>query len=483
MIPEEMFAGQFILCHQHKSVPDGWTIHKHRNYCLGVQYRLPVIDLLAANGAFVGWLLGWPISAEGRLLSNGESAVLVSRMDASADEFEAELYEFGGRFVAICFLEGASRLYLDPCGSLAAVYSRAHEIVASTSTLIPECEKTQENQELIGAFGLPEKNSWFPFGLTSRFGVERLVPNHYLELNNWQTVRHWPKNDLMADSDVEDTAATVSKVLKRHIGAVADEYTPYASLTAGRDSRMLLACSREHLDRIEYFTLAGPLKAWRDDTEVASRIASRFGLSHKTLPSRDPTAEELAQWSRITGHCLGGWDRRFALALWALRGDAPLLSGQAGDVVRGYYWRGRYGERDRIGPAEIVKELRLPVVRETERRAAQWLETLPISNAIIAMDLLYVEQRLGCWAGPREYGVPCIPFLLYPFCHRRIIEALVRLPKAAKANKMVEERLIRREWPDLLALPFNTPTGVRGLFQRIQDAAGRRWKMLKRIGM
>ena len=68
------------------------------------------------------------------------------------------------------------------------------------------------------------------------------------------------------------------------IGAVVATRPVEMALTAGRDSRMLLACSRPWLDQISFYTLAYPDPSARLDCDIARRLATRERLNHTITP-------------------------------------------------------------------------------------------------------------------------------------------------------------------------------------------------------
>ena len=127
----------------------------------------------------------------------------------------------------------------------------------------------------------------YPLGLTPRDGVERVLPNHFLDLSDWTLVRRWPTAPLVFDADPVTVQHMVGEVTRRAIAALARDHVLQSPLTAGRDSRALLACARGMADRMTLFTAELPreLVGWRDVT-VATAIARRFGLRHVVLRHR-----------------------------------------------------------------------------------------------------------------------------------------------------------------------------------------------------
>lgn len=486
MTSQAELVGQFVLSRTGSTAPEGWPVRTLGPWQLAHHPDLAVAEIRASDAAPIGWLLGWAVGHDPSPVRGSIRVEVRPDAEDVAARFEEALYGLGGRFAAVLITARTSRFYLDPCGSLAAVYCLEEPVLASTINLIPPAEKPEadERNELARALGLPEANTWYPFGLTGRRSVERLIPNHYLDLEAWRQVRHWPDGEIGEGDDLPAAVARISLALETAVAAAVASGPAYMSLTAGRDSRMLLACAREHLDRLVFFTYELPGGRREYDYQVARKMARRLGLNHLVLPFEPASEEEVRQWLYRSGGAVGGLAARLARTLGRLDRARTQLSGQAGDVVRAAYWGRDDTETTRLDGEGLVERMRwslpIPAVPEVLERARAWLEQVPLKNTLRILDLLYIEQRLGCWAGPREYGYVNSPRIVYPFCRRAVLEEMLRLPARCKRLKLLEAALIAKQWPELLRYPFNAPAGLRGLIHTLRDGLGRRWNRRNR---
>lgn len=478
----KLCAGQFLLCCRDRPIPPGWAVREQSGWRLAAHPKLPVRELQDASTRPIGWMLGWAISPEGRLGTGPVQLDVDAASPDAPDRVQDAIYRRGGRFACVLLIGDLQRFYLDPCGSLAAVYGPRQQEVASTPPLIapPDDGDDDRDEELIELMRIGEAANWYPFGLTPRTSVERVLPNHYLDLRRWRVVRHWPAGEIPVDRTTEQAARNVADVLRRQVAAVADRDPIHLSLTAGRDSRMILACARDRVEQVEFFTVAIPCRTGRRDCDIARRIARKLGLRHRVLPAEEASAEERRAWLDRTGWCVCDWDFTLARTYARLDPDRHYLTGQAGDVVRACYWRARYGPETTLTPEILLKEMQLPANDRVRRHAAHWLDGLPVADARAALDLLYIEQRLGCWAGPRDYGQVTTKSILYPFNHRDALDAMLRINPEDRHDKVLENLVIEQEWPELLAWPFNAPVGLKGMVHTVRDAVRRRWRRLTR---
>ena len=467
---------QYILCRDRSKIPSGWEIKQIEFWYLGHDAALPVGEIKAE--VTIGWLVGYPIDEQ--RLNNNLQLTVDSQNNDFLLQFETRLAEYGGRYVAILLSSTASRLYLDPAGTLATVYCPTQQIVASTTTLIPDAEGCGDNQQLIDVIQPQQRDGWYPFGLTPRKGVARLLPSHFLDLNKWQSQRHWSADKITPTTDCKSSVAEIARILTRQIQAIAQEYPIYLSLTAGRDSRMLLACSRPSLERIKFFTREIPDSSAELDCDLASKLANRFGLDYQILSYQTPSQAELDLWLRQTGNCVAGRVWQSVKTLKQLESDRIYLPGIAAEVGRAFYWRKQDTAESAISAVEILERLRMPQTPLLQERAEQWLAQLPAKNRFEVLDLLYLEQRLGCWAGSLHYGLVNNGFCLSPFVNRRLLELMLSLPIGYRQQQLLTRDLIQQQWSELLSLPFNRYPGIRGQLlvfqQKIQQKVNKLWQ-------
>lgn len=461
-IQKNEFDGQFVLSKSEEYFPKKWKTRKIGDWFLSSHKSLPVIEIGRPDGQAIGWLLGYPITQKARLLN---SKVILKDSSCLSDQFETWVCSLSGRFACIMVTPRIKRVYLDSCGSLAVVYSTEKRSVASTTTLLGDLGKDGDH-DLIKALGMPESDAWYPSGLTPMKNVRRLLPNHYLDLDRWEPIRHWPKPDDLDESigDFEATVKTVVECLKKNILAVSRQYPVQMSLTAGRDSRMLLACSRDVLQRIKFHT--GVWVPSGIDSVVGSQLARKLKLNHVTLSVKQAGREELDDWQIRTGHCVAGEIWRIHPTSRKIDPHRAFLPGCAGEVGRAYYWRDGDENIGKLTAHEILKRTKLPPLGKIVSNTDSWLNEISHLTWNTILDLTYIEQRLGCWAGPLQYGQDGMhQARIFPFNDRSIFKAILNSPVEPRRRQRLADDILSSEWPELLDLPFNKLTGAAGILQ------------------
>src|SRR5690606_7816026 len=92
--------------------------------------------------------------------------------------------------------------------------------------------------------------------------------------------------------------------IHRTIETLTTDGEIYIALTAGYDSRLILAGSRKLLDRICFVTVDAP--GSHLDCQRAREMARRFGLKHRILPYIEANADQIDIWQRRVSHSVSG---------------------------------------------------------------------------------------------------------------------------------------------------------------------------------
>ncbi len=440
---------QFVLGQVERQDLPEWRHHSENGWVLQTHPTLPVIQLRDRTGLAAGWLLGFPLAAAG-LLRDGSIVHLTS--DDPVAGCEDYLDGLAGRWLAIVLAAGQGRVYLDPSGSLAAVYSLEEGVVCSTPSVIG---KGPEAEDWDGALVRSLPDLWYPFTLTPHRSLRRLLPNHYLDLECWQVVRHWPSAAVVTlTDDVEAVVGAAVDKLSR-IVAAAVRAGAYMTLTAGFDTRLLLACSRAVAPEAIYFTST----ASRLDVQTARELARRLHLHHVVVTERKATRAEKEQRLYLSGytteiksHGSTGEHKR------SLQQGRLQVAGNGGHLGRD---SAGTGEGLPVEATSILRQMDVPLIPAAVAEAAAWIDALPVAGEDHVRDLMWLELRLGCKTGPQLYG---FDFMTLPvidgYAQRELIRLMMAVPYDYRKSCGLFTDLCRQAWPETLEVPINRAWGA-----------------------
>ncbi len=459
---------QFIISPTKSYMPATWPIREKAGFYLATHPSLPVLDVFTGDGAHIGYLMGWPITPEGVLARDSYTLhvrkdELLSLTPSGETRCEETIYALAGRWVFALLTDESCRLYLDPLGSQAAVYTPLLQIASATTALIPRTPETDYDEELVAVIDIPNKDLWFPFGLTPRRSCHRLIPNYYLDLKKWTTHRHWPTTSLSENPNTDDAVRTVADSVKRLIHAAVTDRPVQCSVTAGLDTRMMIACAHSEVHRVFFHTRDDYSWSTQRDVYVAKLIARRFGLNYKLVPKAITPEADLAAWLERTGHCVAGNAWRSSGMIDSFQQESFFLTGIGGEIARGYrsYWEVGDTPSTKITVPLLLKRSKMPLHKDLLEAGERWLAELPITDGLVTLDFYLLEQRIPCYSSPGRYGYISPPVMIYPYTHRASIEAMLRLPWEYKGREQLHKDIIAQEWPELLSIPVNEDMGWR----------------------
>jgi hypothetical protein len=468
MFDERELVGQFRLSRSNLELPDGWRERKLASWFLGYHPDLPVMQILVDENP-VGWLLGQPIAQNGALVTSD------LRVDPAidADGFRHLVDGFAGRFVAVWLGQGGQRVLLDASGSMGVVYCEEQRIVASTLFLVPYEDPDDDRFAFVRApssFGIDPS---LYFGLTMRYSVDWLAPNHYLDLESWRPVRYWPSGEFETTNDINGVLDTVLARITGSIRAVVESRPVQMSLTGGNDTRVLLACSKEFLDEIEFVTVALPDRTGRTDVSLARHIAKTLGLRHRVIEG-GASPMEIDRLIYRTGGvaALDGRCQEAVAMMAAMDSERPYLPASVAEVARMPSFVTFGPDPEPVTVHKMLEWRETPEWPELVERGARWLSDLPIDSAVGVFDMRAIEMRFGGWNGYLPYAYPeGYAYTMYPFGDRVIFGAMMSLPLEYRLANGFTPDAIARMWPELSRFPINESTGWYGAYRRLRRFA------------
>lgn len=453
--------------------PRGWTPHAHPEGTLYTHPSLPVSELKDHTGKPCGFAVGHLIDATGTYVT--KPLVLPNPGDElkSGDRIEAFIYEFGGRFLFIVLHPKLKRIYLDPIGSLSAVWSTPRKRIASTCSalLFDEPDHPLFSPDLT-AFPHHHPNLFYPPPLTPVGEISRIIPNHYLSLSSWTQHRHHPLS-----LDVDDSAEAVATIAdlfcqttERQIRAITNQCGGgYVALTGGNDSRRLLACARAVADRIECVTLGRGAHAYNQraalDVQLAKRVGRTAGLRHHLLEidRRDPDTTHA--YLRRIGY-IGNAGKAFKFytpLIESLDLQRAWMTGHGFHFDR-HLFKPRSSTDSQSSLEDLYRAIHLgriwrgPIRPDLNEALEAWLATVPEGPAYQQQTLGILELRVGGWAAPHLYGTAPFRMIILPSNHRTIVDAMLRLPLSIRQQPGgITSAVIARAWPALNRIPINKP--------------------------
>jgi len=295
----------------------------------------------------------------------------------------------------------------DPCGLRSIYYTNNHVgpflcasqpgLIASTLKLSYSEHARRDYLETPAYRDLLEY--WLPAGATLYDELVHLRANHYLDIQKREQYRYWPWAEI-EKINYDEALVRVSEILENSLYAASKRFSLALPVTAGYDTRLLVAASRKIHSDIYYYTLA--YWHWDEnsaDIAVPHKLLTSMGIEHHILDCHSEMDEEFKQiyFNNVDlAHPAWG-DIAFSM-LSQYPQERVAIKGSCSEISRCHHYKYEYpdvidGERLTM----FAKMQGSPLVVET---MDSWLdESWPAANQnkVEILDLFYWEHRMGSW--------------------------------------------------------------------------------------
>ncbi|MEL6814898.1 MAG: hypothetical protein AAFN12_15815 [Cyanobacteria bacterium J06560_2] len=396
---------------------------------------------------------------------------------SNSAEIPERYVSWAGRWLLI----GQSQVHLDASGLLGCFYGtdEAGQHWASSSPalmthfLSPAVDRSFPEQ--LGPRLLVHERgiSWFPPPTTPTQALRRLLPSQCLDFCRGQVL---PRPLLPPIDPLRPYAETVAQVKQSLLtalkGLAALKQSLWLGLTAGYDSRLMLALSAHGQLPIALFTRVAARMSVAD-YRLPPQLARACGYQHRYLKSR---RRNLQRGPLLAEHSAG----------YVSAGDAkPFLQGVrdglTGISIGGHGFAIASGfshlrslpatcENADTGAAQIAKVMREPADSSAVIGLRAWLRwALQNPQAHLDWrDRFFIEQRQAGWLSAKEQVYDLLPLERFPILNAgRTYALLLSLPENQRLNSLVQADLIAQIAPELAAYPYNPKDAHFGLFTAI----------------
>ena len=374
---------------------------------------------------------------------------------------------YGGRWLLIAAYGDETFLFHDALGLRQIFYTDVTQtrdlwIMSQPGVALGVLPLTPDTQALAytdtQTFRCTHEYRW-PVAASPFKELRHLLPNHWLDLRTGISRRFWPcapLEQLSVDAAVE----RLQVLLPGLVRAAASRHDLVLSLTAGLDSRVVLAAARGVIDRIRIMSLRqGRQSDNHPDIEIPARLLGRLGLAHDVVRAPASMSPEFAlQFKRNThqAHDHYGHDAEVLLQHYG-RSYAALTGSGAEVARRPYHAKMPYLDRTRSTP-EMLAWLEYGSVHPfLVTHFADWLRTADQPHVKL-LDLFEWEQGFGTWGAmvQLEFDVAWRD-IFTPYNCRAVLSTLLGVPERYRSDRdpYLCRTFIERTWPALLQEPIN----------------------------
>ncbi len=466
-----LYRRQFVLGNKFIDEFENWNKLKIDNdLFLTCHPNLEITHLSTENIIIIG--LGIFIDPFNPNYSNKQ--ILNSLITDTSKDCIKKTYPIGGRWVIIYInKEKKDRIiFNDTVGDRQIYYTSINNNCwcASQPQVIAEIlkiplRKDENLKKFISAkeFELME-HCWIG-NKTLYQNIFHLLPNHYLNINNINPVRFFPSIDDLKNTgfSAENAIKKVSEILQGTIESIVNRYKISMAITAGLDSRTILAASKNYNEKIHYFISTHPgLSENEPDVTVPKKLFNKLKIPFHVLNGKNINPNNnifLKYFFKNVSQVSNKRNIGIYYNYFEKFEENILVGGGSGEISRNYY-----GLTNKALNAESLSKLfgrfnDSYTISEIEEWLLNIKDLIPrlCNENITLLDLFVWEHKAGNWQtmGPAEEDI-CLDGVR-PLSNRSLIISLLSVNKNPdiKDSQYIQKEIIKYLWPELLTEPIN----------------------------
>ena len=294
--------------------------------------------------------------------------------------------------------------------------------------------------------------------------LRRLLPNHYFDYRTDKVCRIPLQSyaDNLRSSDVYEMCAAL---LKGAYKALLNRYVLLQPVTAGMDSRMLLASTREFAKDLQYYVFDFERAKHRMDIRIAAQIAKDKRLDFRVLRTHNVTDTFREEYSKE--HVFPRVDigtKGIQYHYFNHRaGNVINVNGNCGEILRCYlgfcsgmiprrrmYYYTRYSEQ-------------FPFLREAIDNWYDEAVNAVKDTDVSILDLFYWELKMGVWGAQYPFEQDIAIEECSPFNNKRLLLTFMSIPARLRRKPRLKapKEFVEYMWPGLSKYPINPPPSSR----------------------
>jgi hypothetical protein len=410
------------------------------------------------------WLLGDMFDYQSP--EQGNEEILTDLIGYDLSQFMAKVGDFAGRYVLFFYHDGEIHVLHDCFAAKKVFYSSldSGNWLSSHPNLLAKVLglKPTENEEMIRYYQSEDflRLNSSNIGNTTRYDeIRQLMPNHCLQLSDCSVNRYWPDRKFERKPPKE-IAHQASAMIEGYMKSITNRFNVMLPVTAGKDSRMLLAGTKNLTNKVFYYiNREHRLNSNSPDIRVPKKLLTNLGLKFHII---DPNMEIDEDFRRVYFEN-NEFASDFYLPLiynyyrnFSDRVNLPgnIVSGAIGVIAgnnvkpKGKIFAGLYHLSQYSYAIQYYDE---------------WISgclDLCTQNNISLISLFYMEERIANWGAQVQLEKDIAQEDINPFNSRSFTTLILSThPKnIVGPNYRMQKQIMKNLWPEVLKSPINPST-------------------------
>lgn len=290
--------------------------------------------------------------------------------------------------------------------------------------------------------------------------IKHLLPNHYLDLITGTCHRYWPDKALERITP-DEAINEISSLLQNLMKGIALRFDLAVGITAGLDSRLVLAASKEICNKLSFITVRqGRMSDDNHDIVVPAMLLPRLSLQHhiiKSAASMTPDFSRTFKKNVFLAHDIYGTDAEAIYSFFPHRKVA--VTGSGAEVGRCSFRKQlSESQRQNITPEDLSRLQKMGKNDFVINNFSNWLNSIEKKYNLNILDLFEWEQGHGNWLAMTqlEFNIAWRD-IFTPFNCRNVLTTMLSVDEKYRngPDYSLFKNLILKLWPETLCEPIN----------------------------
>lgn len=384
-------------------------------------------------------------------------------------ELQKNCFKYSGRWIIMHSNKKGFYVFNDTCALRQIYYTNVNGNVYMASQPhiladilnIPKSSESSLLNYINSQYYVNQENPWFGDG-TEFVDVKHLLPNHFLDINNCRVHR---LNEIVKFKETDNIKTIIdrsSDILEGSIDSIVKREKVMLAVTAGLDSRLLLAASKKNSNKISYYvSTKNILSKNHMDIKTPQKLSDKLGLNLSVIENIPKVRKEFIKYLNQNVSRMRLLPKTLTIQYFYDNfPDYTNINGNASGITKNAY--GLKLPSNEVITTEYIMEL-IDCPRDisfVKDNIEEWLSEAKIYcsvNNINIMDLFYWEQRMGNWGAMYQAEQDIAIEEFTPFSNRELISLLLSTDKLKRSepNYTLYRDIAYNLWPETLSEKIN----------------------------
>lgn len=450
----KIYPKQYIISSDHEIKILDSTIYNWKNYNIAIYWEDKELLHLGENYIFFGEIFDFENPEK-----NNQEILESINFRTSKEEIFQQLMKISGYYFFLLETENETIIFNDTASQQECYFANDFGInIAQQPHLLQHLlgEKYRETDKNATPKVIDARRNVFYKTIFER--ISKLIPNHYYSFQQKKFIRFYPFKEIQ-QKNTDIAIEEIIRVLQGTMKALTHRKPVVSALTSGWDSRILLACNKFQIDKIDFFTIANVHPYSDIDVSIAQRILDCFDkklqiLNYKKEEDNFFPHEAVFVHDNANEIITEVFYKRYFK-------NKYLINGNISEVGR-FYYRPLPKNLSPKELAYIVKceedDYHLPLFTHWQK------EFRPFKSlSYDELDFLYWEHRISNWLGALKSIYNVNTTVISPFNNRYLLDVLFSMDKKYRDSRFPKyyKKILEQLVPELNDIPVNPMDSIK----------------------